>query len=75
MPNDISRLGYYLIFGKPLLLYLGILTLLSFFFTASIAILNRRGIHTIPLVWHFRMAKVSLTLATLHGLLAILAYF
>lgn len=71
----LTNITYYQIFGKPLIMYLGITTLLSFLFTATIALLNRRGIHKIPLVWHFRMAKISIALAIIHGLLGILAYF
>ncbi len=66
---------YALIFGKPLIMYLGILTILTFFLTASIAILNFRGIHTIPFSWHPRCAAVALCLAVIHGILGILAYF
>lgn len=71
----INNITYYLIFGRPLIFYLGILTISAFFFTATIAILNRRGIHTIPFKWHPRMAAIAITLAILHGLLGILAYF
>ena len=71
----LTNITYYQIFGKPLIMYLGILTLLSFLFTALIGYLNRRGINRIPLAWHFRMAKISITLAIIHGLLGVLAYF
>lgn len=71
----LANITYYPIFGKPLIMYLGILTLSSFFFTASIAFMNRRGIHIIPFAWHPRMAVISLTLAVIHGTLGILAYF
>ena len=66
---------YALIFGKPLIMYLGILTILAFFLTASIAILNFKGIHAIPFKWHPRCAAVALCLAVIHGSLGILAYF
>lgn len=70
-----KSIAYYLIFGKPLILYLGILTLLSFLFTASIAIMNLKGIHKIPFAWHHRMAIISISLALIHGTLGILSYF
>ncbi len=66
---------YALIFGKPLIMYLGILTLLAFLLTASIAILNFRGIHTIPFKWHPRCAALAICLAVIHGSLGILVYF
>jgi len=68
-------IAYFLIFGKPLILYTGILTLLSFLFTALIGLLNFKGIHKIPFKWHPRMAVISITLALIHGLMGILAYF
>jgi hypothetical protein len=72
MFQDIS---YALIFGKPLILYLGIITILLFFLTAAIAILNLRGIHTIPFKWHPRCAMIAIFFAIVHGILGILAYF
>jgi len=66
---------YFLIFGKPLIMYLGILTLLAFLFTATIAAMNLQGIRTIPFKWHPRCAAVAIFLALVHGLLGMLAYF
>jgi len=71
MLNEIS---YYLIFGKPLIMYMGIITLSSFLFTATIGFLNLRGNAVIPLKYHFMMAKISLALAVIHGTFGILAY-
>lgn len=71
----LQNITYFLIFGKPLIMYLGILTLLSFLFTASIAVLNRKGKTTFPFSWHLTMAKISITLAIIHSLLGVLAYF
>jgi hypothetical protein len=65
---------YFLIFGKPLIMYLGILTLLAFLVTALIAVLNMKGIRTIPFRWHPRCAVVAIFLALVHGSLGILAY-
>jgi hypothetical protein len=72
MLNEIS---YYLIFGKPLIMYGGIFTLLCFLFTASIAIMNKKGNSKIPFKWHPRMAKISMLLAIVHGAFGVLAYF
>ncbi|MFH1427162.1 MAG: hypothetical protein ABIG60_01370 [Patescibacteria group bacterium] len=68
------KISYYLIFGKPLIMYLGILTLLLFFFTALIAILNKKRIQAIPFKWHVRMAIISFSFAAIHAILGILAY-
>ncbi len=72
MFQDIS---YALIFGKPLIMYLGILTLLSFLTTAAVGIMNMKGITTIPFVWHPRLAVLSICLALIHGALGVLIYF
>ena len=71
----LEKITYFLILGKPLIMYSGIITLLSFLFTASIVILNLNGISKIPFKWHPRMAIISITLALIHGLMGILAYF
>jgi hypothetical protein len=71
MFQDIS---YALIFGKPFILYLGVLTLLAFMFTAAVAVLNFKGIRTIPFPWHQRCAIIAFCLALVHGGLGILVY-
>jgi hypothetical protein len=71
MLQDIS---YYLIFGRPLILYLGIITFCSFMVTASIPLLRRYGMAKIPFPWHMRMAGFSIALGLLHGALGIAAY-
>ncbi|MGB7789432.1 hypothetical protein [Methanoregula sp.] len=71
----LQNITYFLIFGRPLILYLGVVTILLFFLTASIAILNRRGIHTIPFAWHPRCAIIAICLALVHGTLGLLVYF
>lgn len=70
-----QEITYAPVFGKPLILYLGVTTLSSFLITASIGILNFRGIQKIPFVWHPRFAALSICLAIVHGSLGILAYF
>ena len=69
------NIAYFLIFGKPLIMYLGLLTLLSFLCTAYIGYSNFKGNSIIPLKWHFRIAACSFTLAFIHGGLGILSYF
>ncbi|MDO9034047.1 MAG: hypothetical protein Q7U51_02445 [Methanoregula sp.] len=72
MFQDIS---YALIFGKPFILYLGVLTLLAFIFTAAIALLNSKGIRIIPFKWHPHCAVIALCIALVHGALGLLAYW
>jgi len=71
----LTGISYFMIFGRPLIMYLGMVTLLMFLVTASIAILNMKGIVTLPFAWHPRLAVLSICLALIHGMLGILAYF
>ena len=71
----LNSISYYMIFGKPLIMYGGILTLLCFLFTATISVLNKKGIHTIPFEWHPRMAVISICLALIHGTFGVLSFF
>lgn len=71
----LQQISYYLIFGKPLILWLGVITILSFLLTAAIPVLGQGRILKIPFVWHARMAGLSLSLAVIHGMLAIAAYW
>ncbi|HII98747.1 MAG TPA: hypothetical protein HA272_05720 [Methanoregula sp.] len=70
----VGQIAYTLIFGKPVIVYLGILTLALLLLTAAIPVLNRNGIRTIPLAWHPRCAIATICLALFHGMLGILAY-
>lgn len=72
MFNEIS---YYPIFGLPLILYLGSLTMISLLTTATIMFLNDRKLAKIPFKWHHLMAKITIVLALIHGTFGILAYF
>ena len=69
-----SEISYYLILGKPVILYLGILTLLALLLTASIPVLNRRGVRVIAMKWHPYCAAATVLLALIHGALGVLAY-
>ena len=71
----LNKISYLPIFGKPLIMYAGIIVLLSFLFTALIAIMNKKGNGKIPFKWHPIMAKISIVLAIIHGALGVLSYF
>jgi hypothetical protein len=71
----LQEITYYLIFGKPLILYLGIITICSFLATAAIPLLRQNGIIRVPFAWHPRLAGLSLALGLVHGTLGVLAYF
>ena len=67
----LQEISYFMITGKPFIMYLGIITLLCFLFTAAISIMNKKGINKISFKWHPRMAMISITLAIFHGVLGV----
>jgi hypothetical protein len=69
----LSSIAYFPIFGKPLILYLGIITLLSFLITATLGLLIYNG-KKIPFKVHPSMAGIALTLGIIHGTLALSIY-
>jgi len=71
----LQEVSYFLLFGKPVIFYLGILTLAAILLTASIPVLNKKGIRTIPFTWHPRCAMLAIGLALIHGTLGVLSYF
>lgn len=71
----ISQLAYTLVFGKPIIMYGGILTYLFLLSTASVSILNIKfQIHVIPFKWHARLAMLTIIVATLHAILGMSLY-
>ena len=69
-----GSIAYTMIFGKPLILYIGVITFFLLLLAASIAIMNKKGIQKIPFKWHPRIAILTICVAALHALLGILAY-
>ena len=73
----LAKIATLLILGRPLVMWMGILTLLTFLTAAAIATLGMRGkLGTFNhFGWHIRVARLGLGLAVLHGLLAASLYF
>jgi len=69
-----NQITFYPLFGFPLILYGGLVTLASMLVTASIMVLNDRGMAKIPFEWHHRMAIITIALALIHGSMGILSY-
>jgi len=70
----LENITYYPIFNIPVIIYLGIVTILLFSITAIIALLKRKGKTKISIEWHYRLAYLSIILGFIHGFLALLAY-
>jgi hypothetical protein len=68
------EITYYPVLGIPLIVYGGLTTLISLLVTASIMILNKKGVARIPVVWHHRMASLTIVLGLFHATFALLAY-
>ncbi len=60
---------FYPIFGKPFILYLGILALISFSITATLGIIIHNRWSTIRFMWHPTMVGISFSLAIIMGIL------
>ncbi|MCQ1537998.1 hypothetical protein FTO68_03205 [Methanocalculus taiwanensis] len=72
----IAAIAYTPVLGLPLVVVLGIILFISLCITASIAVMKRRGkLENVPFTWHFRMARFSILLALLHGIMGISVYF
>ncbi len=70
----LQQTAYTPILGYPLIGYLGIIGYLLMVATAAVMILTRRKIVKIKPKVHFRLAYITLIVATLHGLLALSIY-
>jgi len=71
----LEQITYYQILGKPLIMYGGIITLLTMLFAASIPFLQKRGVKGMTYQLHVRVAITAVILALIHGTLGILHYF
>ncbi|VVB67598.1 Uncharacterised protein [Candidatus Norongarragalina meridionalis] len=67
------EITYSLVFGKPLIMWMGLLVLLCVLATATMGFLALKGKASIET--HKRVAIATIALALLHGTLGILAYF
>lgn len=71
----ISNFAYFLILGKPVIMYFGLLALLSLLTTATIGRLNFKGNFVIPFKWHPRLAMTTIIIVLFHALLGLSVYF
>lgn len=63
------------VFGLPLVLYGGLITLLLVIFTATIGFLNFKRTSIIPFKWHPIFAIITVTVAIIHGILGLSFFF
>ena len=70
----LSEIAYYQILGKPLIMYVGIFTLLLFGFVALTGYMSTKGKRFLPFVWHKRLAIIALILGLIHGIFGLSFY-
>jgi hypothetical protein len=71
----IHTIAFTLLFGQPLVLYGGILTLLMLLFTATVGLLNYKGITIVPFKWHPRLALATIIVAVIHAILGLSIFY
>jgi len=71
----LNNIIYYLIFGKPLIMYAGLFVLFCFFVTLLLAYAYKKAPRQYPIKWHMRMAMFSIFVGIIHGVLGVLAFF
>ncbi|HYA31123.1 MAG TPA: hypothetical protein VED67_00075 [Thermodesulfovibrionales bacterium] len=64
-----------MIFGIPLAFYLGAATLVCLITTAALGMLMVREGSRIPFTWHVNMARLTIALALVHGLVVYWTFF
>lgn len=74
--HTLQKIAYTVLFGRPLVFYLGILTYTLVLATALVALLRARvkRMRKIPFVVHRSLGYAALVLGTLHGLFSLSAY-
>jgi hypothetical protein len=63
------------ILGIPLAFYLGAATLICLMVTATIGMLVLRGGSKVPFTWHVNMARLTIAIALIHGIVVYLTFF
>ena len=70
-----QNIAYFLIFGKPLIIWGGLATLTFLLLTATVGYIINHGIYDIPIKYHKMLAFTTVGLALFHGILGILVFF
>jgi hypothetical protein len=67
--------GHIIIYGLPLYLYVGIVTFIALIITAMFGMLVLKGKYGIQFSWHVTMARATIILAIIHGIIVIWGFF
>ena len=67
--------GHIIIYGLPLYFYLGIVTFVALITTATLGMLFLKGKYGVKFSWHVNMARATIILAIVHGIIVIWGFF
>ena len=62
-------------FGIPLAIYLGAAALIGLITTATLGMLVLREGSNVPFTWHVNMARLTVVIAIIHGLVVYWTFF
>ena len=71
----IANPGQIIIFGLPLYFYLGIITFIALISTAVLGMLFVKGKYGVRFSWHMNLARITIVIAIIHGILVAWGYF
>lgn len=63
------------ILGIPLAFYLGAVTIIALLATATLGMLVLREGSSVPFPWHVNMARLTVVIAIIHGLVVYWTFF
>ncbi|MDD1663102.1 MAG: hypothetical protein LUQ60_05070 [Methanomicrobiales archaeon] len=63
------------ILGIPLAFYLGVVTIIALLATATLGMLVLREGSSVPFPWHVNMARLTVVIAIIHGLVVYWTFF
>jgi hypothetical protein len=70
-----QEISYYMIFGKPLIMYMGLLTLALFIIAAAVGYLVFTGKTNMIVRTHKRLATIAIAVALIHGFFGVALFF
>jgi hypothetical protein len=64
-----------MLFGLPLAIYLGAAAIIALLATATLGMLVLKEGSHVPFTWHVNMARLTIVLAIIHGLVVYWTFF
>lgn len=70
----LTEITYFMILGKPLIFYLGVISFILLLTTSIIGYLNYKRKINLPFKWHLIFAALTIIVAITHAILGIAIY-